>query len=248
MRLTAPVLGLAAFAGLALGSYAVTAAIRFARAEQSWRGRSHCDRCDAPLDLALTLPLAGYVLAAGRCRACQAPIDRWHLVGEVAGLAVLVSASLVGDPVRAPLMVLLGLSLIATMTVDQKIGRLPDGLTLAIAALAAVLAMTQSLTRVLLGFAAAVISLAVFQGLRWTRERRGLDPGLGLGDVKLVGALALWLGPATPIFVAGAAILGLGVAAIVRPTGGRLAFGPMLAVSGWITGLVVEGGLWPTIA
>jgi leader peptidase (prepilin peptidase)/N-methyltransferase len=79
----------------------------------------------------------------------------------------------------------------------------------------------------------------------WSRTRRG-DPGLGFGDVKLIGALALWLGDLTPWMVVGAAILGLVASALLKPSGGRLAFGPAIAASAWTLGLVREANLWST--
>jgi len=244
----APALGLAALCGLALGSYAVTAAVRFARAEPSTFGRSHCDGCGRTLRFSQTIPVLSYVRAQGRCDACRTAIDPIHLVGELSGLLVLLMAFLASDLIRSPLLAALGLVLVAAAVIDWKVGRLPNVLTAAVAVLALMLAASKSIAAVEIGLGAATISLGVLLVLRWVMGRTGRDPGLGLGDVKLICALALWLGLATPWMVVGAAMAGLLVMNFVRPPDGRMAFGPALALAGWMVGIGGEWGLWPTIA
>jgi leader peptidase (prepilin peptidase)/N-methyltransferase len=71
--------------------------------------------------------------------------------------------------------------------------------------------------------------------------------GLGFGDVKLITALAFWLGLATPWAVVAAAGIGLAFA-VLRGAGRRnerFAFGPMIAAAAWIVGMTREAGLWP---
>jgi leader peptidase (prepilin peptidase) / N-methyltransferase len=246
MNPLAPTLGMAALAGLALGSYAVTAGLRFARSEPSVAGRSHCDSCGQTLSFAQTVPVIAYVRARGACVACRARIDPIHLVGELGGLAVAAAAVLVHDWLRTPLLCLLGLALVATATIDWKIGRLPDALTGAIAVIALLLAAAKSVAALEVGLISAAVAFLVLQGLRLLAARLRRDPGLGLGDVKLTCALALWLGVATPWMIAGAAFAGLAMMWAVRPVGGRLAFGPALAAAAWVVGIGGEWGAWPT--
>jgi leader peptidase (prepilin peptidase) / N-methyltransferase len=246
MTAQASTLGLAALAGLALGSYAVTAAVRFARAEPSAVGRSHCDSCGQMLTFSQTVPLLSYIRARGSCMTCQVRIDPIHLVGELSGLLVVLTAFLVPDLVRTPILAVLGLLLIAASAIDWKIGRLPDVLTGAVAAMALLLSSLKSLAALEAGLFAAVIGFVLLQGLRWAAVKLRKDAGLGLGDVKLICALAVWLGVAAPWMVVGAAVAGLALMAIVRPSDGRLAFGPALAAGGWIVGIGGEWGYWPT--
>lgn len=246
MTALAPALGMAALAGLALGSYAVTAALRCARSEPSVGGRSHCDNCGQTLSFAQTVPVIAYVRARGACIACRARIDPIHLVGELGGLAVVVTAVLVQDWVRTPLLCLLGLALVATASIDWKIGRLPNTLTGVIAVIALLLAAAKSITALEVGLAAGAAAFLVLQSLRLLAGRLRRDPGLGLGDVKLTCALALWLGVATPWMVAGVALAGLVMMWALRPVGGRLAFGPSLAAAAWVVGIAGEWGAWPT--
>ena len=236
---------LAVLAGLALGSYAVTAAIRFVRLEPSSSGRSRCDGCGTSLSFAQTVPLLSYFRLKGACSACGGRIDRLHLIGEFGGAVVLSTALLLHDPLRMALAGLLGLTLLVSAVIDLKTQRLPDRLTAVIAVLAAGLAYEAAPWRLAIGAGLGLALALALQAVRVLRARAGRDPGVGLGDLKLIAAVSLWLGAAAPWMLALAAGLGLVAAAIVRPQNRRLAFGPAIAVATWIVGVSVELGPWP---
>lgn len=233
--------------GTLLGSYAVTAGLRWARSEPSSAGRSHCDSCDAVLSFRETVPLLSFLWLRGACRRCRSRIDPIHLVGEAAGGGVLASLALVDFSVRGVVLALLGLLLIAAATVDARTKRLPDALTLWIALSAGTAAALKGLDHLVAGAAAAAIAGLLLWGLRQARWG-SKDPGLGLGDVKLIAALALWLGPATAWMAATAAIVGLVTLIFHRPADGRLPFGPMIALASWGVGMANEVGwfAWQT--
>ena len=109
---------------------------------------------------------------------------------------------------QAALMAALGLSLLASSLVDLKTKTLPDVLTLAIAGLGLVLAWTEDPNALWRGPVFAGVTGAVLATTRQLFLRFRGKPGLGFGDVKLISALALWLGLATPAAVALAAGLG----------------------------------------
>lgn len=243
-----PLILLAGLTGLVLGSFAVTAGVRTADGRSFVHGRSACDHCGVVLGYGRTIPLVSHLHQGGVCDGCGGRIDPIHGVGEVAGAAVLMGALAIADPIRGALVASLGLLLIASAAVDWKVRRLPDLVTLGVGVLGAGLAWRTSWEALLTGLVAAVAVFGVLQGLRmWRRWRRG-DPGLGFGDVKLVSALALWLGLATPWMVVVAALLGLLAMWRVRPADGRLAFGPAIAVAALMVGLGGEWGWWPTTA
>jgi leader peptidase (prepilin peptidase)/N-methyltransferase len=233
--------------GACLGSFVSTAALRAASGEQFLRGRSHCDSCQMALPLSRTVPILSFAVLGGHCERCGEKIDRAHLVGEVAGALIVATAFAAAEPARAALLAVLGLGLLAAAIFDAKTQRLLDGLTLSIAAVGVTLAAESSWMRLAVGACAAIAAFALLETLR-----RGFivlrgRQGLGFGDVKLIAALAFWLGAATPWMVGGAAIVGLGVAAVARPGDGRIPFGPPIAVSAWIAGLAAEAGLWPIL-
>jgi leader peptidase (prepilin peptidase)/N-methyltransferase len=194
-----------------------------------------------------TLPLLSFVVLRGRCRACGERISVFHPVGELTGAlagAVIVAAAL---DIRVIPLVSLAASLLAAAIIDARTRILPDVLTMIAAGASLWLAASHGLDHVIFGLIAASISGVIFLLLRKGFAALRDDAGLGLGDVKLFCALALWLGFATPWMVFGAAALGL-VALGLRGRGdGKIAFGPMIAVSGFVIGLLMEGGVWPEL-
>ena len=242
-----PYVAVGAVVGACLGSFAATAALRSARAEQALIGRSRCESCGVTLGFARTLPVVSYLGQGGACATCGSRIDPLHLVGEVAG-GVIVAAALFAAPIeRAGLVAALGLALLASALVDARTQRLPDLLTLAVAVIGTLLAAFRSPLDLLIDAIAAVLTFLVFEALRRGFLALTGKPGLGFGDVKLATALALWLGLATPWAIAIASGLGLAVMAIRRPADGRLSFGPAIAVASFGVGLLQEAGAWPQL-
>jgi len=239
-------LALSGVAGLALGSFAVTAGLRMSRGESGFVGRSRCDGCGRALGYAQTLPLISYARLGGACAGCGGRIDPIHLAGEAAGALVVATAFLSGDAARATLLSALGLTLIAAAAMDAKTRRLPDLLTAAVAAIGLGLSALAGTPQIMAGLVASLVTVLALLGLRAFGRRRRGDPGLGMGDVKLMAALALWLGAAMPWAVVAGALIGLLMMAVVRPVDQRLAFGPAIAVGAWLVGAGGEAGLWPT--
>lgn len=231
-------------AGLVLGSFAATAAQRYACGRDFVSGRSSCDTCAAPLTFATTIPVVSYVWFRGRCADCGGRIDPAHPIGELTGAMVVSFSVAFASPLSAALLSLTGIVLLASSVIDSRTQRLPDVLTAVVAGLGALLALSRDLDALVSGTLIAITSAALVQGLRIWAGRFGRDPGLGFGDVKLIAALAIWLGPLTPIAVAVAAVAGLVGMVVFRPTDGRLPFGPFLAAAGWVAGFGHEISAW----
>lgn len=89
----------------------------------------------------------------------------------------------------------------------------------------------------------ALLWSAMFLAMRAGARSALGHEALGLGDVKLMGGLAAWLGPVAPVYVtlyaSVAAILTLVAFALVRREnlsdirGTGIAFGPFLCLSAW---------------
>lgn len=230
--------------GAVVGSFATTAGLRWARGEQALTGRSRCDACAAPLGFGQTVPIVSYVRLGGVCAQCRAVISPSHLAGEVAG-AVLSIACFAVLPIGPALLVAaLGLVLVSAAAADLASRRLPDLASLLTAVLGGVLALQRGPFALLAGLAAAALTGGVLLLLRRSFAARKGDPGLGLGDVKLAAALALWLGAATPWAIAVAGLLGLAQVRLAKSSDGKIAFGPALAVGGWTIGLALQAGLF----
>lgn len=229
--------------GPVIGSFAATAGLRWARGEQALTGRSRCDACAAPLGFGQTLPIVSYLRLGGACANCRAAIAPSHLAGEIAGAVVALAAVSVLPIGPAMLTAGLGLVLVSAAAADLASRRLPDLASLIAAILGGILALQRGPIALLAGLAAAALTGAVLLLLRRGFAARRGDPGLGLGDLKLAAALALWLGAATPWAIAAAGLLGLIQVRLARSPDGRIAFGPALAVGGWTVGLVLQAGL-----
>lgn len=234
-------------AGVALGSFAVTAGLRMAQGQSVLRGRSRCDHCAVELGFSRTIPLVSHLRLRGACEACGARIDPIHMGGEAAGGLVVASALLVADGPQAGLLAALGLVLVAACAADLKTKILPDILTITAGCLAIGLAWRNGGQGLSEGLIAGAGTFAALQGVRLWSMRRGRPAGLGFGDVKLASALAIWLGVLAPWMVLCASLMGMAAMSIARPADGRLPFGPALAAGAWLTGLVAEGGSWLTL-
>ena len=227
--------------GAVIGSFGATAALRLASGADPVGGRSSCDGCGRSLGWAETVPFAAYALAGGRCRSCGHTIATFHLAGE--GLGVLAGgvALLLAPSLQGVLLAAIGVVLTVQALIDIKTFRLPNIGNLIIAALCAAYAWLDH--RFVEGLVAAGLSGAILFAVKAVLERRKGQALLGLGDVKLICALALAAGQWTAAIVAGASLLALTFAVIGRKTKGeKLPFGPAIAASGFV-GLVVMTGL-----
>lgn len=237
---TAVMMGFAGLTGATVCSFGATAAIRMAAGEQPWSGRSRCDGCSRTLGWSETVPFAGFVLAQGRCRSCGHSIDRFHLLGEGAGaIAAMLSLAMAPDA-KGVVIALLALVLTVQSLIDLRTLRLPDIGNLLVAGLCLGLAvMSDTLVE---GVIAALTAATLLLGIKAILERGKGRTLLGLGDVKLVAALALVLGQWTAAMVAVASLLALGAMLLLRKgSQDKLPFGPAIAIAGFafVLGLAV---------
>lgn len=205
--------------------------------------RSACEACGEPLGARDLVPLASFLVLRGRCRACGAPIPRFHVAVELAALAIaaVAAAAFPDDPAWLWLSCGLGWTLLALAWIDWDHLFLPDVLTLPLV-VAGLLAMAWLAPEALTGHAiGAAAGYGAFRAIALAyRAARGRD-GLGQGDAKLLAAAGAWLGwEALPDTVLVAALLGLAFAGWRALRHGRLdaaerlPFGPCLAVALWL--------------
>lgn len=240
----APLLVLSGALGAVVASYVTTRALRASDDNSPSGQRSVCDGCRRPLGLVETLPLVSFVALKGRCRVCGVAISPFHPAGELAGALIAIAIAIVAPDWRALPLTIMAVSLLGSAVIDARTRILPDALTAIVAVAGLWLSALRGLDQVIFGLAAAVLSGAIFLLLRRGSAALRGEVGLGLGDVKLFCALALWLGLLTPWMVFVAAILGLATLVARGRGDGKIAFGPMIGAAGLAIGLVMEGGLW----
>jgi leader peptidase (prepilin peptidase)/N-methyltransferase len=223
--------------GLVIGSFLNVVAYRLPRGESLVSPGSRCPSCGTPVRLYDNVPVLGWLLLRGRCRACSERISaRYPLVEAVCAalaVAVLATKHSVHD-------VVLGLILVAVLVpvalIDLDTKTIPNRITLpaAIAALAAgAVTRPAGLPEQLIASVAAGGFLLLF-ALAYPR-------GMGMGDVKLAAVLGLFLGRYVGVAILAGTLIGAiaGVAVIARVgvgTGRKTAvpFGPFLALGGLI--------------
>src|SRR5262245_24174602 len=83
--------------GLIFGSFIATLTLRWPRGRSVLKGRSQCDACGKTLGPSELVPVLSYAVLGGKCAGCGARIAPSHVLIELIGLAVGVTAGL-ADP------------------------------------------------------------------------------------------------------------------------------------------------------
>lgn len=233
--------------GAVIGSFLATLVIRWPQERSVARGRSACDACGRVLGLVDLMPVIGFVIRRGRCATCGAPIDRRHILIEIA-CAGVGGVSLATAPGLDGLAgAVFGWLLVALAALDVEHFWLPDPLVAAVAITGVVGAMAGLLPDMesrLIGGIGGFAALALIAiGYRMLRGRRGM----GGGDPKLLGAIGLNLGwQILPFVLLGASLTGLLLVAIGHARGQRVrrdqqvALGALMAIVAWPIWLVIR--------
>lgn len=181
-----------ALVGVCMGSFVAAMAWRLPRSISVW-GRSTCVDCGHVLGLVDLVPIFSWLLSRGRCRYCGAAVSRrYPLVEMTLALFWTLCALVFPNSLEAVTVALLGSSLLYLSLVDIDWHYLPDGGVLLVAVLGVVRLYDVAgpwlhfLGAALMGVTALSVRFAVS---RWLGRE-----ALGLGDVKLMTAAALWVG------------------------------------------------------
>lgn len=233
---------LAFLGGAVVGSFLTVLAHRLPRGEPGIvMGRSKCPACGARIAAYDNVPIVSWLLLRGRCRSCDEPIPARYPLTEL-GTGLLFAGTVLalgaGDTGEVALGLVFVAVLIAITLIDLEHQIIPNKIVLAGAIAALVIVPVAGLgdeTQRLIaagagGGALLLIALAY-------------PSGMGMGDVKLVAMMGLFLGrsiaPALLIGFASGALIGL---ALIAREGAaarkkKVPFGPFLALGGVI-------GLW----
>jgi leader peptidase (prepilin peptidase)/N-methyltransferase len=234
---TAPAAVFAGLAGAILGSFLNVVAYRLPRGESLLRPGSRCPSCKTPIKPYDNVPVLGWLLLGGRCRACGVPIPvRYPLVEALTGLlcAGVVVRFGAGRDAWLGLALVLLLVPIALIDLDRRI--IPNVLTGLGSALAlAVVLATHG------GDLPGHLIAALAAGGFLLLAALVYPSGMGMGDVKLAGMLGLFLGRAVApamfaAFVAGSVVGAVIIARMGMQRGRKsgIPFGPWLAFGGLV--------------
>jgi leader peptidase (prepilin peptidase)/N-methyltransferase len=228
---------LAFVAGLAIGSFLNVVIYRVPRGESIVRPRSRCPGCGKQIRGIDNIPVVSWLVLRGRCRDCGEPISvRYPLVELLTGLlfAGVVISQDAGETTWIGLALATALVPIAFIDLDHRI--IPNAIVGPAALVGIVLVAILQTDDVVENLIAAAIAGGVFLLIALAVPR-----GMGMGDVKLVAMLGLYLGravaPALLIALAAGTIVGIGLIATSRAGEGRktkVPFGPFLALGGMV--------------
>lgn len=183
--------------GLSVGSFLNVCVSRWPEGASVIAPRSKCPECDTPIGWRDNIPVLSYVLLRARCRGCGTTISPLYPAIEIAtGLlwaaaAVRYGLSWQGLTVAIFFTILLGIA-----TTDARTYLIPDEfsiggmvLGLLLAFLPGGLSFTRAALGALLGF--GLLYLTAMLGEWWLKK-----PAMGGGDIKMMGMVGAFLGPA----------------------------------------------------
>ena len=247
--------------GLLFGSFANVVIWRLPRGESLSSPPSRCPSCGKQIRWRDNIPVLSWVLLRGRCRDCSTPISaRYPLVELTSGVLWLLMWMVFGPTLALGFAIAFVYLLMILSFIDLDTMRLPNPLVALLAVIGAVgVAISQlagvSAVPLLRGtgvlsqpwaFAAAglflggAVPLAISAAYSAIRGKAGL----GMGDVKLLAAMGIYLGPYVVMALMFGSILGaLGALALPREGGMRrkVPFGPFLSAGA--IGVVIFGPL-----
>ncbi|HVS99134.1 MAG TPA: prepilin peptidase [Solirubrobacterales bacterium] len=227
----------ALFAGLIAGSYATAVAYRVPRGIGTVMERSACPACGAQIAAYDNVPVFGWLLLRGRARCCGAAISPRYPLTELAVGLLFAATALVyrHEPGEAVLGCVFVTMLAAITLTDLEQRLIPNKILLWGSLVGVAVAAVADPG----GFPERAIAAAAGGGLMFLVVL-AYPKGMGLGDVKLVAAMGLFLGRALAPAVLIALLAGsvVGIAMIVRHGSEArkraIPFGPFLALGGVI--------------
>jgi leader peptidase (prepilin peptidase)/N-methyltransferase len=239
---------LGAIFGAIIGSFIATLVMRWPAGRSVSAGRSACDGCGRTLSAIDLIPLLSFLAVRGRARCCGARIAPLHPVTEVLAAAIGAVAFAMASWPEALAGAAFGWMLLTLALLDWRHFWLPERLTIALALAGLAvgwLGIGPVLQERLIGGVAGFLSFEIVRRLyRLLRHR----DGMGGGDVRLFGAIGLWLGwRPLPVVLLVASVTGLIWAGLLllRRRGqpvGKVPFGAFLAFAGGIMWLVEQAG------
>ncbi|MBV8551032.1 MAG: prepilin peptidase [Acidobacteriaceae bacterium] len=201
---------LTAVFGLLIGSFLNVCIYRIPRDISVVAPRSFCPECGSPVPWFDNIPVLSFALLRGKCRACAKPIGIRYPAVELTTAALFVwTVALYGLTVSSAKWLLFESILIVLFVTDLEERLLPDELTLGGSAVGLIFAFfvpvpgfpgdllvefgvtARSLLNAVAG-ASLLAAVLWLVGFLYARIRH--RDGLGLGDVKLLILLGVYLG------------------------------------------------------
>jgi len=229
---------LAGLVGLMIGSFLNVCTLRWPEDESVVFPGSHCPKCGEPICWYDNVPVLGYVLLRGRCRACREPISlQYPLVELATGLVWTGMFSYAGLSFEALRGTLLLTILFGIALTDARFYIIPDQFSLGGLVLGLGLAFLPGGIDALDALIGAIVGFGLLGSVAVVGKWMLKKDAMGLGDIKMmamVGAFLGWAGVLLTVFLGallGAVIFG----PISYKTKKLVPFGIFLAAAAAIT-------------
>ena len=190
-------------AGLCIGSFLNVCIWRIPREESIvWPG-SHCPACNHKIAPRDNVPLLSWLVLNGKCRHCHAPISPRYFVVELLTGALFAGLWFVhGWSLQTPVYLFFTGALILGTFVDFDHLLLPDRVTIGGMVAGPILSFAfpalQGQTEGIPALIRSALGLALGYGILWIVAAIGRlvlkREAMGMGDVKLLGAIGACLG------------------------------------------------------
>jgi leader peptidase (prepilin peptidase)/N-methyltransferase len=220
---------------------------------------STCPKCNTRIKWYDNVPVFGWLMLGGKCRACKAPISIQYPIIELTTGLFFLTLYLIypvySDGVldlRAPVYMLCVFGLLLATFVDLAEQWIPDrvsiGGMIVFPILSALVPELHGEAAWLAGLKASAIGLGVGCGLFWAIRVLGKmafrKEAMGLGDVKLMGGLGALLGWQAVFYIMffsalAGSVIGISLIAMgKKEMSSRIPYGPYLALAAfsWILG------------
>ena len=229
---------LAGLVGLMIGSFLNVCTLRWPEDESVVFPGSHCPKCGEPIRWYDNVPVLGYVLLRGRCRACREPISlQYPLVELATGLVWAGMFSYAGLSFEALSGTLFLTILFGIALTDARFYIIPDQFSLGGLVLGLGLAFLPGGIDALDALIGAIVGFGLLGSVAVVGKWMLKKDAMGLGDIKMmamVGAFLGWAGVLLTVFLGallGAVIFG----PISYKTKKLVPFGIFLAAAAAIT-------------
>jgi leader peptidase (prepilin peptidase) / N-methyltransferase len=227
--------------GLLIGSFLNVVAYRLPRGESLVKPGSHCTTCGDHVKPWDNIPVLSWLMLRGRCRGCGERISaRYPIIELLTGVTFAVIAVVNGLDLDLLVELPFAAMLIAVAGIDLEHRIVPNKILLPMAAWgvgATAFVDASRLPEALIAAGAAFTFLLVVALVH--------PKGMGMGDVKLVGVMGIFLGasiaPALLIGFLSGSIVGVAIMAKHGAADGRkrgVPFAPFLALGGLASLLV----------
>lgn len=187
--------------GLLVGSFLNVVIHRLPKGQSIVTPRSKCVACGHRISAIENIPIISWIALRGRCKGCNVPISaRYPAVELLNTIAYMLCLTIIGYSLILPFSLLLVSSLIALAFIDAEHMILPNRITYSLFIILLGYRILDgfidgaAFDTLLDGFLGALVGAGFLWGLGmlW-KVLRGVE-GMGLGDVKMMAGVGMFLG------------------------------------------------------